>query len=201
MILKDCNTCMIYDKDDKLLLKARVMSVEDKITLHFDDDSSLGSDTEMQRVDFFDSQIGCIKTFSRLVVLKNTDPWILEPWVAECEILQVIETVQRQKDLRVRLEKNLEFSSVKHGNFTGIVHNLSVGGLMLFTEMPLEVHEVITFRYCFLKREHEITAVILREQPMQKNYHVYGCQFMNLTNSTEKDIRQFVFRQQLKKIY
>lgn len=201
MILKDCSTCMIYDADDKLLLKARVMSVESDITLHFEDDSSLGTDTERLRVDFFDSQIGCIRTYSRLVVRENADPWILEPWMADCEILEVIETIQRQKDLRVRLEKDLEFTSKRHGHFTGIVHNLSVGGLMLFTEMPLDVHEEISFRYCFLKREHEINAVVLREQAMQKKYHVYGCQFMRLTNSAEKDIRQFVFRQQLKKIY
>lgn len=201
MILKDCSTCMIFDPDDKLLMKARVMSVEADITLHFDDDSSLGPDTERMRVDFFDSQMGCIRTFSRLVVRQNTDPWILEPWAAQCEILEIIETIQRQKDLRVRLEKDLEFSSTLHGHFMGTIHNISVGGIMLYTEMPLDIHEEIEFSYCFLKREYTVRAVILREQEMIKKSHVYGCQFMDLTKSAERDIRQFVFRQQLKKIY
>lgn len=201
MILKDCSTCMIFDPDDKLLMKARVMSVEADITLYFEDDSSLGPDTERMRVDFFDAQMGCIRTFSRLVVRQNTDPWVLEPWTARCEILEITETIQRQKDLRVRLEKELEFSSTVHGHFMGTIHNISVGGLMLYTEMPLDVHEEIEFSYCFLKREYTVRAVILREQEMIKKFHVYGCQFMDLTNSAERDIRQFVFRQQLKRIY
>lgn len=178
------------------------MSVETQITLHFDDDSSLNSeDTERLRVDFFDSQMGCIRTYSSLKVRQNTDPWVIEPWRADCEILEIIETIQRQKDLRVRLEKDLEFTSAKHGSFTGTIHNISVGGIMLFTDMPLEVHEEIEFSYCFLKREFDIRAVILREQEMIKKRHVYGCQFMDLTKGAERDIRQFVFRQQLKQIW
>ena len=52
MILKDCSTCMVYDTSGELLVKARVMSVEDRITLHFEDDSKLGPDTEKLEVDF-----------------------------------------------------------------------------------------------------------------------------------------------------
>ena len=54
MILKDCSTCMVYDTSGELLVKARVMSVEERITLHFDDDSKLGPDTDKLEVDFFD---------------------------------------------------------------------------------------------------------------------------------------------------
>lgn len=211
MILKDCGTCMIYDNNGELLCKARVRSVEERITLHFDDGCELIPDTdpshidffdpERIQIDFFDSQMGCIRTYSSLLIRKNMDPWVLEPWMAECEILEIIETIQRQKDLRVRLEKDLEFTSIKHGHFTGIIHNISVGGIMLYTEMPLDVHEEIEFRYCFQKKEYEIRAVILREQEMMKKLHVYGCQFIDLTKSAERDIRQFVFRQQLKQIW
>lgn len=201
MILKDCSTCIIYDMNDELLIKARVMSVEERITLHFDDDCQLGPDTDRMHIDFFDSQMGCIKTYCSLIIRKNTDPWVLEPWMAECEILEITETLQRQKDLRVRLERDLEFTSVVHGHFMGTIHNISVGGIMLYTEMPLEVHEEIEFRYCFLKREYEVRAVILREQEMLKKRHVYGCQFVDLSKSAERDIRQFVFRQQLKRIW
>lgn len=72
---------------------------------------------------------------------------------------------------------------------------------MLYTEMPLDVDEEIEFHYCFLKKEYEIRAVILREQQMIKKRHVYGCQFIDLTKSAERDIRQFVFKQQLKRIW
>ena len=201
MILKDCSTCMVYDTSGELLVKARVMSVEERITLHFEDDSKLGPDTDKLEIDFFDSQMGCIKTYSSLVVHKNTDPWVLEPWMAQCEILEIRETIQRQKDLRVKLEKELEFTSTVHGHFMGTIHNISVGGIMLYTEMPLTVDEEIEFRYCFLKREYEVKAVLRREQEMIKKRHVYGCQFIDLTKSAERDIRQFVFKQQLKRIW
>ena len=72
---------------------------------------------------------------------------------------------------------------------------------MLYTEMPLDVDEEIEFHYCFLKKEYEIRAVILREQQMIKKRHVYGCQFIDLTKSAERDIRQFVYRQQLNKMW
>ena len=121
--------------------------------------------------------------------------------MAQCEILEVRETIQRQKDLRVKLEKELEFTSTVHGHFMGTIHNISVGGIMLYTEMPLAVDEEIEFRYCFLKREYEVKAVILREQEMIKKRHVYGCQFIDLTKSAERDIRHVVFKQQLKRIW
>ncbi len=201
MNLKDCSLCKIFDADARFLMKARVKSAEADITLYFDDDINLEPAAEgVYWIDFFDSQLGCIKTLSKIILRENTDPAIMEQWAADCEIIKVLETIQRQKDLRVRLKENLEFLSVLHGQFTGTIQNISVGGIMLFTEMPLSVNEEISFRHCFLKKEHEIKAVVLREQPMQEKYHVYGCRFIHLTNSAEKDIRQFVYRQQLKKI-
>ena len=101
----------------------------------------------------------------------------------------------------MKLGKDLEFTSAIHGHFIGTIHNISVGGIMLYTEMPLDVDEEIAFHYCFLKKEYEIRAVILREQQMIKKRHVYGCQFIDLTKSAERDIRQFVFKQQLKRIW
>lgn len=201
MILKDCNMCKIFDENARFLVKARVKSVEENITLFFNNNINFGSTTEgVFWIDFFDSQLGRIKTLSKIVLRKNMDPGITEQWAVDCEIIKVFETLQRQKELRVKLKESLEFSTAMHGQFTGIIHNISVGGFMLFTGMSLNVHEEISFRYCFLKKEHEVKAVILREQPMQEEYHVYGCRFIQLTNSAEKDIRQFVFRRQLKKI-
>lgn len=200
MVLKDCSTCLVYGAEEQLLMKARVVSADEHITLHFDDIQIFGPETEtVLWVDFFDSQLGCIKTMSKLTMYKNDNPDILEPWAADCTVMKVTETLQRQKDLRVRLEKELIFSSAIHGRFKGLVANISVGGLLLHTKTELRVHEQISFSHCFLKREHDIRAIILREQPKYKDYNVYGCQFLQLTNSAEKDIRQFVFRQQLRK--
>ena len=135
-----------------------------------------------------------------LRVDKNADPWILEPWAASCTIIEVIEILQRQKDLRVRLEQEMEFESLRHGHFKGIIQNISVGGILLSTRMPLSLNEQFEFSYCFLKKEQRIRVVTIREQQLGGGRYGYGCQFLNLTNAAERDIRQFVFRQQLKKI-
>ena len=63
MILKNCNTCVIYGTEADVSVRARVQHIDERITLHFDDNNDLGMHTDRLRVDFFDSQVGYIKTF------------------------------------------------------------------------------------------------------------------------------------------
>lgn len=202
MVLKECSACTIYKESDDLRIRARVSIGDNKITLYFEGENDLGPETDTKglNVDFYDNQVGYIKTLCNLRVVENEDPWVLEPWVADCDILEVIEILQRQKDLRVRLEQEMDFESRVHGHFKGIIQNISVGGILLSTKMPLSLNEQFEFSYCFLKKEQRIRAVTIREQNIGKGNYGYGCQFLNLTNAAERDIRQFVFRQQLKKI-
>ncbi len=199
MVLKECSACTIYGGSDDLRIRARV-SLENSIRLYFEGEEDLGADPLKLNVDFYDNQVGYIKTLCILKVSENVDPWVLEPWTADCEIIEVIEILQRQKDLRVRLEEEVEFVSIKHGRFKGTIQNISVGGILLSTKMPLALNEQFEFNYCFLKKEQRVRAVTIREQNTGKDTYSYGCQFLNLTNAAERDIRQFVFRQQLKKI-
>ncbi|MCI9422031.1 MAG: PilZ domain-containing protein [Dorea sp.] len=202
MILKNCNSCIIYepDSESEILLKARVRCMEDKITLHFEDENGLSEHTDRLRIDFCDSQIGYIKTFSELEVRKNSDPYILEPWIADCKILETIEILQRQQELRVRMAKEVGFMSENHGRFTGTVQNISVGGFYLTTNKRLGVGDHVEFEYSFMKKPQEVQASILRETVIKDGYFGYGCQFANLPKGAERDIRQFVYRQQLNKM-
>lgn len=201
MVLRECSACTIYRDSDDLRIRARVSVLENKITLYFEgEEDVLGPDPITLNIDFYDNQAGYIKTLCNVRAGENTDPWVLEPWYADCEILEVIEILQRQKDLRVRLEEEVEFVSVKHGHFKGIIQNISVGGILLSTKMPLSLNEQFEFSYFFLKKEQQVRAVTIREQNLGKDGYGYGCQFLNLTKGAERDIRQFVFRQQLKKI-
>lgn len=199
MVLKECSACTIYRNSDDLRIRARV-SLENNIRLYFEGEEDLGADPIKLNVDFYDNQVGYIKTLCIIKVSENVDPWVLEPWTADCEIIEVIEILQRQKDLRVRLEEEVEFVSLKHGRFKGIIQNISVGGILLCTKMPLALNEQFEFNYCFLKKPQQVRAVTIREQKVGKDSYGYGCQFLNLTKGAERDIRQFVFRQQLKKI-
>lgn len=124
----------------------------------------------------------------------------MEIWVADCHILEVLETQQRQKDLRVKLEEELVFfAPAQRKEFHGFIENISVGGIFLVTkDIRLKRDEAFTFKYCFSKREQSLTAVTLREQQLRKERFGYGCQFINMTNSAERDIRQFVYKKQLR---
>lgn len=199
MILKDCRTCIIYSPEDEPLLKTRVRCLGDDITLHFEGDNIFGDDKVQRRIDFFDGHLGYVKTQSEIRVYKNEDPMVLEKWLAVCNILDITETVQRQKDLRVRTEENIRFLSDKREEFSGTIQNISVGGLYLITKTNLPVDSQFSFRYCFLKKEQEVRAIILRKEELPHQKFGYGCQFVHISNSTEKDIRQYVFKQQLNK--
>ncbi|HCT92848.1 MAG TPA: PilZ domain-containing protein [Lachnospiraceae bacterium] len=200
MLLKSCDACMIYGPEEGSRIPGRVVSVEDKITLFFDENTISDLVVNRVRIDFYDRIVGYIKTFCELVIRRNTDPWTLEIWAADCQILEVLETQQRQKDLRVKLEEELVFSApYQKKEFHGFIENISVGGIFLVTnEIRLSRDEAFTFKYCFSKREQSLTAVTLREQQLRKERFGYGCQFTNMTNSAERDIRQFVYKKQLR---
>ena len=179
MILKNCNSCIVYEpgSDTEILLKARVKCAEDKITLHFEDESGLDEHIDRLRIDFCDSQVGYVKTFSELEVRKNTE------------------------ELRVRMAKEVSLLSENHGPFTGVIQNISVGGVYLTTNQHLDIGEHIEFEYSFMKKPQEVQASILRETIIRDNYFGYGCQFENMHKNAERDIRQFVYRQQLNKMW
>ena len=200
MLLKSCDACMIYGPEEGIRIPGRVVSVEDNITLFFDDDSVSGLSLSRILIDFYDRVVGYIKTFCELIVRKNSDPWAMEIWAADCHILEVLETQQRQKDLRVKLEEELVFfAPAQRKEFHGFIENISVGGIFLVTkDIRLKRDEAFTFKYCFSKREQSLTAVTLREQQLRKELFGYGCQFINMTNSAERDIRQFVYKKQLR---
>lgn len=199
MLLKSCDACMIYSPEDDSQIPGRVVSVEDKITLFFDDGGPELSSSRI-RIDFYDRVLGYIKTFCELEVRQNRDPWTTDIWAADCHVLEVLETQQRQKDLRVKLkEKILFYAPAQRTEFHGFIENISVGGIFLVTdEIRLRQDEAVTFKYCFSKREQALTAITLREQQLRKELFGYGCQFINTTNSAERDIRQFVYKKQLR---
>lgn len=214
MILKNCDSCMIYGPEDGIRIPGRVSHIEDKITLFFNDSSGSELPLNRIRIDFYDSITGIVKAFCELAVRKNTDPWATETWAADCVILETLEIQQRQKDLRVRLGEKLLFSSsaqktklegeltfsapAQGRDFHGFIDNISVGGIFLVTdEIRLAPNTEVTFTYCFSKQARTLTAVTLREQQLRKERFGYGCQFINMVNHVEREIRQFVYKKQL----
>lgn len=201
MVLKDCSECMVYGPDGKRLSKARVVHTQSSIVLYFNNYHM--QDCRFKAiVDFYDWQVGLVQAGCALIIKRNPDfPEVVEPWIAECTILKVVKIVQRQRDIRVKVNIEVEFMSEAHGKFYGTIGNLSAGGLFFTSTQPLIQHEVITFKYKFRTLERKLSAVILWGKSIEKKgSYGYGCKFINLRGGDEAAIREFVYRKQIEKV-
>ena len=165
MVLNHCTICAVYESDIGVSRRIPVRCVGERITLLLKREQEL-ENTARIRIDFFDSQIGCIKTYCELIVRKNYDRSIVALWVADCEILEVIEITQDQRTLRARMEKEILMNSFAQGEFQAVVQNIGEGGLYFVTKTRLKCEDTITFSYCFVEKEYPLKAVILREEDL-----------------------------------
>ena len=192
MVLNHCTTCTVYGQEGPDQRKISVKSKGEQIMLLLRRENEL-SDSSDVRIDFFDGQIGCVKTNCELVVRRNYDPSISEPWVADCEIQEVIEITDARRNIRMTMEKEVTFTSPGKDDFQGVLQNISEGGIYFITKTRLRRDDTVLFSYCFIEREFEMDAVILREEDLRDGRYGYGCQFLELTVDAQKDIRQYVY--------
>ncbi|MCI8950171.1 MAG: PilZ domain-containing protein [Lachnospiraceae bacterium] len=201
MALKDCENCLVYGTDNRPLAKARVEMIDEKHVWLFFQYSKLRSIRIKTFVDFYDGQYGVVRSHCELVIQKSSHPnRNKEPWMASCTILNVQDTFQRQKDLRVRVSLRAEFNTVKGTYFSGTIENISAGGLFLVTPQVLKKNEHFTFRYRFSGDVYELEARVLRIGTLIKGEYSYGCQFANLTMEAEAAVRKYVFAKQKEKL-
>lgn len=194
MILNNCTTCAVYMPDSsQRRIQARCN--QEQILLLLKRESELPDSTNI-RIDFFDSQIGCIKTNCDLAVRRNYDPSITVPWVADCKILDVLEIVEGRKSVRAAMEKETTFSVPGKEDFKGVIQNISEGGIYFITRTRLQCNDTVKFSYCFLEKEYRMEVVILREEDLRNGRYGYGCQFLMLPLVAQKDIRQYVYLRQ-----
>lgn len=197
MVLKDCRSGMIYGIDGKPLYKAKVRCTDKDIRLFFDKDDQLPQGRVKTPVDFYDGKEGCVKTFCEMDIQKNSPlSQEKESYMARCRILKVLEKLQRQKDVRVTIKKEMSFFSPSQGAFYGVIQNISAGGVYITTTQPMRRNELFSFIFEFVKKERTVIAMTLWAKKLQGDYYGYGCKFVDLAKSTEMDIRQFVYRQQ-----
>ena len=174
MVLKECERCILYGPGGKILMKGRVEVAGESIML------------------------GYLRTFCEITFRKN--PNYLqrkEAWEGRCKILKVLETVQRQKDIRVKLKLEKLFSSAKQGDFYGVIENISAGGVYITTSKPMSKNELFSFYHNFVGKNWKLQAVTLWAKRITDDYFGYGCRFADLPEGAEMDIRQFVYQRQL----
>lgn len=201
MKLKDCDNCLVYGSDRKPLVKARVLMLGDNVfQLHFGA-YKLKNAKFRTIVDFYDGQQGLVRCQCDLVVKQRQAQLGLDgEWIAEGTIAKVNDVVQRQKDLRVKVHMSLEFVADDGTYTSGIVQNISAGGLYLVTSYRMVPGQYFTFAYTFENEQRRITAKVLRVKRLAaESSYGYGCKFLELSPDAEADVRKFVYRKQIEK--
>lgn len=197
MALKDCNKCMVYTNKGKRLSEARVVHSKGGIRLYFHNYKI--RDARMKsRIDFYDSRLWLMITVCESIIHRNPDfPEISEPWMAECRILTVKKVVQRQRDVRAKLNLEVSFKSEAQLEFHGTIENLSAGGMFITTSQPLEKNQVVSFSYAFRALAREFKAATLWSRRMEGGLYGYGLKFIRLSGGAESAIRSYVYRRLL----
>lgn len=197
MVLKDCDSCLVYGTDNRPLAKARVEIMDEDRILLFFQFSKLRSIRIKTFVDFHDRQHGVVRCHCDLIIQNNRQPTkMAEPWMAQCTILKVQDTFQRQKDLRVDVGMKSEFTSLSTGYFSGTIQNISAGGIFLLTSHVLKKNERFQFSRRLEDEMVHLEAKVVRIGPLVKGEYSYGCQFVGITLEAEAAVRKFVYRKQ-----
>ncbi len=196
MILKDCSNAVVRYNEKEYRVRV-VNGLENDVALYFRDDL-LDLRMKGAEVSFNDSIKGCVKANCDIVIKRNPAyPGMSEKWMGECQILDVIEIIQRQQDIRVNLSINVQFESMteRRDKFFGTITNLSAGGIFMVTAQALTMGEILEFHYSFKEMERSLKVKVLWGKIYTSGDNGYGLQFVELTDGAETDIRGFVFKE------
>lgn len=194
MVLKDCSRCMVYTPEGKRLSEAAVIHTKDYIFLYFEG-MNMRDARVYTTVDFYDDRVGLVRAICELLVHRNPSfPEAPYLWMADCTIKEVKGTLQRQQDIRARVNIDVGFESENHGSFYGKIKNISAGGLYLVTKQPLDRNEKISFQYTFRAAKRTFLARTIRGRRVGNEDYGYGCRFIDLSENAEAVIREYVFK-------
>ena len=195
MKLRDCNSCLVYGTDNRPLANARVEIKQDGSIMLFFQTQKLRSVRVKTVVDFYDQVQGVIRSRCELVIQHNIyGSKLKEPWMATCDLLEVYDVYQRQKDLRVEVLIRGEFRSDATGwFFSGTIQNISAWCFFIVTKQALKKNDRFLFNYTFGSELVELRAKVLRVTGLvQGGGYGYGCQFVGLSKEAEAAVSKFV---------
>lgn len=199
MRLKDCDSCLVYGSDRKPLSRARVAEIRENVLQLYFRSPRLKAVRLKTIVDFYDGQQGLIRTLCDMTLKKNPKVYETgEPWMADCALLKVYESFQRQKDIRVKVQISKEFVMSDGRYFSGTIRNISAGGLYMVTDQNMNSGQIFSFSHAFRAEPFRVYAKVLRVQELAGGY-AYGCKFEELSPGEEADVRNFVYQRQIQK--
>ncbi len=200
MVLNHCTVCAAYESDRGDQKRIPVKCDGGQILLLLNREQEL-SDNAKIRIDFFDSQIGCVKAYCGLAVRRNYDASIQALWLADCEILEVAEIVEGRRSLRSGMEKETVFTGSNQEKYTGVIQNIGEGGIYFITWTRQQCGDMAEFSYCFVEMEYRMRVSILREEVFRDGRYGYGCQFLDYPKGAERDIKRYLHMRQSGRIW
>ena len=200
MVLNHCTVCAAYESDRGDQKRIPVKCDGGQILLLLNREQEL-SDNAKIRIDFFDSQIGCVKAYCGLAVRRNYDASIQAPWLADCEILEVAEIVEGRRSLRSGMEKETVFTGSNQEKYTGVIQNIGEGGIYFITWTRQQCGDMAEFSYCFVEMEYRMRVSILREEVFRDGRYGYGCQLLDYPKGAERDIKRYLHMRQSGRIW
>ena len=200
MVLNHCTVCAAYESDRGDQKRIPVKCDGGQILLLLNREQEL-SDNAKIRIDFFDSQIGCVKAYCGLAVRRNYDASIQAPWLADCEILEVAEIVEGRRSLRSGMEQETVFTGSNQEKYTGVIQNIGEGGIYFITWTRQQCGDMAEFSYCFVEMEYRMRVSILREEVFRDGRYGYGCQFLDYPKGAERYIKRYLHMRQSGRIW
>lgn len=196
--LTDCSRCRVYTPKGERLSEARVVcSDQGEVSIYFPSYSH--ADKRLRtRIDFFTQTQGVVITLCEVLMRRNPAfPAMPEAWMADVKILDVKQVIQRQQDIRCKVDINILFELAPgKGGFFGTIKNISAGGFYMTCPRPLEKGECIFFSYTFRTLERRFEAEVIRRERLKGGGYGCGCRFIELTDGAESAIRGYVYKKQ-----
>lgn len=105
------------------------------------------------------------------------------------------DSIQRRQDFKVKTSLEVEVSllSPEKGPCSGTIEDLSAGGMLFATEMPLQIGQDFVVAFTETKEPLYLHVKIIRQQSNGRIKR-YGCQFQQLLPMHEEMLRQYVFK-------
>ena len=117
---------------------------------------------------------------------------------AECQVLEILDIKQRRENVKVALEANIVVSINKGEEwFEATIKNISAGGVFFECDFWLEHERRVDFSLTTPDKTLPLTAKVVRIEKL-KERSGYGCKFIELPNSIESALRNYVFDLQRK---
>lgn len=120
-----------------------------------------------------------------------------------CQVLEVLSRDQRRQDIKISLTSKVTVTLERPDRTLeapATLYNISAGGVYLVTDLELSPGDQVSFYFHDAGGTIPLTAEVLRVETRPDRYSRpvvgYGCQFVDMANMYELQLRSYVFKEE-----